>query len=36
VHQLREQGYTQDAVAAAFKISHQRAQQLAKSEAVSA
>ncbi|WP_054146474.1 hypothetical protein [Frigoribacterium sp. RIT-PI-h] len=29
VHQLREQGYTQDAVAAAFKISHQRAQQLA-------
>ena len=29
VRQLREQGYTQDAVAAAFNISHQRAQQLA-------
>lgn len=29
MHCLREQGYTQDAVAAASKISHQRAQQLA-------
>ncbi|MCJ0700259.1 hypothetical protein FRIG_03770 [Frigoribacterium faeni] len=36
VHELRQQGYTLDAAAAAFKISHQRAQQLAKSEAVHA
>lgn len=36
VHELRVQGYTLDAAAAAFNISHQRAQQLAKSEPVSA
>ena len=36
VHELRQQGYTLDAAAAAFKISHQRAQQLATSEAVHA
>lgn len=33
VHELRNQGYTLDAAAAAFNISHQRAQQLAKANA---
>lgn len=32
VHDLRNQGYTLEAIAAAFEISHQRAQQLAKSK----
>jgi hypothetical protein len=36
VHELREQGYTLDAAAAAFKISHQRAQQLATAAPVEA
>ena len=32
VHELRQQGYTLDAIATAFEISHQRAQQLARSK----
>ena len=36
VHELRHQGYTLDAAAAAFDISYQRAQQLANSKVVNA